>query len=182
VVGAASGDARSTTSTAPGLLADFPAVRLFVQRAQSVRPEFALGPDNAGAVAQVCARLEGLWGPHRWRAWGGSSETTTTCARRWRGTERPEEAEAFRLFVVALSCFWHTRSELSEGLSWLRRALQKQVERVTQGSVTVLIWTSSLAHHHGDLDEAVALGEQAVAASRELGDPLFVVGADDARR
>jgi non-specific serine/threonine protein kinase len=37
-----------------------PSVALFVQRARAVRPNFALGPDNAKALAQVCIRLDGL--------------------------------------------------------------------------------------------------------------------------
>ena len=41
-------------------LAGYPAVRLFVARAQAVAPGFALGPGNAAAVAEVCARLDGL--------------------------------------------------------------------------------------------------------------------------
>ena len=36
------------------------AVRLFVERAQSRRPGLALTEENAGAVAQVCRRLDGL--------------------------------------------------------------------------------------------------------------------------
>ena len=35
-------------------------VRLFVDRAQSVRPAFAVTPQNAEAIAQICTRLEGL--------------------------------------------------------------------------------------------------------------------------
>ncbi len=37
-----------------------PSVTLFVQRARSVRPNFALGQENAEAVAAVCRRLDGL--------------------------------------------------------------------------------------------------------------------------
>jgi predicted ATPase len=37
-----------------------PAVALFVDRARAVRPSFALTDGNAGAVAEICRRLEGL--------------------------------------------------------------------------------------------------------------------------
>ena len=48
-------------ATAP--LADLkssPAVELFVDRARTVRPDFALTADNAVPVAEICRRLEGL--------------------------------------------------------------------------------------------------------------------------
>jgi predicted ATPase len=42
------------------VIAQTDAVRLFVERATSVDPEFALTPENAAAVAEVCRRLDGL--------------------------------------------------------------------------------------------------------------------------
>jgi len=39
---------------------DGDAVRLFVERARMVRPDFALSPENREAVAEICRRLDGL--------------------------------------------------------------------------------------------------------------------------
>jgi predicted ATPase/transcriptional regulator with XRE-family HTH domain len=41
-------------------LAALPAVAMFIQRAQAVRPEFELSADNAGDVARICTWLDGL--------------------------------------------------------------------------------------------------------------------------
>lgn len=38
----------------------YEAVNLFIERAMSVDPNFKLTPDNAAAVAEICARLDGL--------------------------------------------------------------------------------------------------------------------------
>lgn len=41
-------------------IADAEAVRLFVERARSVNPDFALSSENASTVAEICLRLDGL--------------------------------------------------------------------------------------------------------------------------
>ncbi|HEU0000295.1 MAG TPA: NB-ARC domain-containing protein [Ktedonobacteraceae bacterium] len=43
-----------------GYVAQFPANRLFVERAQAVHPAFHLSESNAATIAQICARLDGL--------------------------------------------------------------------------------------------------------------------------
>ncbi|HEX5504123.1 MAG TPA: helix-turn-helix domain-containing protein [Thermomicrobiales bacterium] len=44
----------------PATLLASPAVVLFLQRARAVRADFALDAENAAAVAEICARLDGL--------------------------------------------------------------------------------------------------------------------------
>jgi predicted ATPase len=43
-----------------GALSQYDAVTLFVQRAQTVTPSFAVANENAPAVAEICQRLDGL--------------------------------------------------------------------------------------------------------------------------
>jgi predicted ATPase/DNA-binding CsgD family transcriptional regulator len=47
-------------TTGPADLADFEAVQLFVDRAGHARPGFELTGQNAAAVAEICARLDGI--------------------------------------------------------------------------------------------------------------------------
>jgi predicted ATPase len=41
-------------------LLEFPAIRLFVERARAVQTEFQLTPENTNAVIEICRRLDGL--------------------------------------------------------------------------------------------------------------------------
>ena len=54
------GDRDAHREHATGELARYGAVRLFVERARLRLPQFELTAENAGAVAQICRRLEGL--------------------------------------------------------------------------------------------------------------------------
>src|SRR5882724_2753058 len=51
-------DSRSVPSL--DVLSQYPAVALFVQRAVAAKPDFELNRENASAVTEICARLDGL--------------------------------------------------------------------------------------------------------------------------
>ena len=51
---------RPELTRAPERLLEYPATALFVERARAVRPDFALTASSAPAVAEICARLDGL--------------------------------------------------------------------------------------------------------------------------
>jgi predicted ATPase/DNA-binding CsgD family transcriptional regulator len=49
-----------TSVVTPEGLTQYESVALFVQRAQAARPDFCVTTQNAGAVAEICARVDGL--------------------------------------------------------------------------------------------------------------------------
>jgi predicted ATPase/class 3 adenylate cyclase len=53
-------DPRQARGLAPAALLEYPAIRLFVERAQAVKPDFTLTEATAPDVAAICRRLDGL--------------------------------------------------------------------------------------------------------------------------
>ena len=51
---------RRHQALAPEQLTQYEAVRLFIERAQAVKPDFSVDNENAPAVAEICWRLDGL--------------------------------------------------------------------------------------------------------------------------
>ena len=49
-----------TVDVEPSKLLDYSAIKLFVDRAQAVKPDLEPGPANSKAIASICARLDGL--------------------------------------------------------------------------------------------------------------------------
>jgi predicted ATPase/DNA-binding CsgD family transcriptional regulator len=48
------------THPLPGELAEFESVRLFVDRATALRPDFRVTGTNAGTIAEICTKLDGM--------------------------------------------------------------------------------------------------------------------------
>jgi predicted ATPase len=48
------------TPSSPQALSQYPAIRLFIDRAQAARTSFRIDPSNADAIADICRRLDGI--------------------------------------------------------------------------------------------------------------------------
>jgi predicted ATPase/DNA-binding CsgD family transcriptional regulator len=73
--------------------------------------------------------------------------------------------------TLALSWFWLLRGHLGEGREWLRGVLGLPLLEPADRA-RALFWLSRLAFWQGEYQVGRALGEEAVAAHRELGDDL----------
>ena len=87
-----------------------------------------------------------------------------------------EDPETALRLVRALWRFWYVRGHLSEGRRWLEQALALGGGKPSLRS-RVLSGGGELAHSLGDLDRAQELREEALAASRQLGDEAQIADA-----
>ena len=84
------------------------------------------------------------------------------------------ECEDYLRLGGALSVFWEIRGHLSEGQRWLAGALAHRGEAPASVTAKALRGAGMLAREQGDYAAAAALGEEALALFRELGDTLGI--------
>jgi predicted ATPase/DNA-binding SARP family transcriptional activator/DNA-binding CsgD family transcriptional regulator len=70
----------------------------------------------------------------------------------------------------ALGDFWYLRGWVKEARGWLEVALEQGTELTTATRVKALVRAGTIAWEERDLERAVALSEEGLALSRELGD------------
>jgi non-specific serine/threonine protein kinase len=80
-----------------------------------------------------------------------------------------QDPNAVRL-AAAMGSYWHVRDQLSEGTTWLERALELDVEIESSARATVLIWLGSMVGMRGDHRRGGALLGEALLLSRAAGD------------
>lgn len=81
-----------------------------------------------------------------------------------------DEAEVCFRMAEALSCFWLRTGHLSEGRSWLERALTAGSGSHSPWRARALSGAAGLAFEQGDYEDAAELGEQARMHFEEAGD------------
>ena len=86
-----------------------------------------------------------------------------------------EEAELGLRLAGALGEFWHMRGHLSEGWRWLEVALTK--EGAPSARAKALARAGYIAWEQGDYERSVALSEESLALSREVGDKVGIAAA-----
>ena len=80
------------------------------------------------------------------------------------------EADVGLQLAAALWQFWYLQGHLSEGRRWLAQALQQPGGAAPLARATALERAGFLAYTQDDLEQAVVLGEQALALYQELHD------------
>ena len=116
-------------------------------------------------------------GPPGWSSNSRSCSTasTTTCAPRCAGRARTSPETALRL-AASLWRFWFLRGHAVEGARWVERALAVAPDP-TRPRAAALIGLTGLDSRQGRSDRHRALGAEALAIMRQIGEPDEVVMA-----
>ncbi len=90
--------------------------------------------------------------------------------------EGPLGEQALRL-AATLWWFWHVRGYLSEGRTWLSKALAGSPGADERARARALYGAGFLAWRQGEFDQAQALGQKSLDVSRALGNQLGMASA-----
>jgi predicted ATPase/DNA-binding CsgD family transcriptional regulator len=90
--------------------------------------------------------------------------------------EGRSDEEALRL-TAALWWFWHVRGYLSEGRTWLRKALAGSSGAGSRPRARALYGAGFLAWRQGEFAQAQAMGQESLDAAKALGDRLGMASA-----
>lgn len=155
----------ATDDVSPEWLLQFPAVQLFVNRAQAARPDFQLNARNALAVAQLCEKLEGI-------------PLALELAAAWAQTLSPAQmlvrmARRFDLLVARRRDVTERHKTLRSTIAWSYHSLPADVQQFfAQLSVFQGGWTLEAA-------EAVCLGGDPFGYLAELQERSLITAQDD---
>ena len=116
------------------------------------------GPEQAMALAHVDAEHDNV-----------------RSALAWADTH-PNRELSLRL-VAASAPFWMVRSHLTEGRTWLERALERSERSVSPARLRALNGAAMLARAQGDLARAATLAEELLEGARVTGDEERLIGA-----
>ena len=145
------------------------AVRLFVQRASAVRPDFALTAANAGVIAEICRRLDGL--PLAIELAAARSKVLSPADLLARLDQR------FQVLVSQSRDVPERQQTMSNAIAWGYNLLQPDEQDLLRClSVFAGGWTLEAAesvcsgHCRNVLDSLSALTDQSMVRQRELPD------------
>ena len=156
----------------PKELLQFSAVKLFVDRAQSVRPDFQITPRNVASVAELCRRLEGI-------------PLAIELAAAWAQMLTPNQmldrlSERFDLLVNPRRASTSRHQTLKTAIDWSYQLLPKDLQEFFAGlSVFHGGWTIAAAAEVSGLKMSETLVATNQLRSRSL---LFAVETDDGMR
>ena len=124
-----------------------------------IGPTLFAGPGSAPAAARLAVEHENL-----------------RAALQWADDDPDGSADELRL-AAGLWRYWEINGHLVEGRQWLVRALARTDGEVSDLRANALTGLASLASQQGDLAAATAAHEEALAAQRQLGNPMGIAYA-----